>query len=134
MWYKTAKSACALQFSPLVPGLVAVATSDNFGIIGNGQVNVIQANATGFNLVASFDTLDGACSIPGGDRGASHVGHQRALMQDLGGRKVPTASDRLRQTGPPAKRRAMGMHCLEVAHHSNSHCHSEALQNLVHTT
>lgn len=57
--FKSDQSCCALQFSPFVPGKVAVVTSQNFGVVGNGRVTIIQQTALGLEPVVSFDTVDG---------------------------------------------------------------------------
>ena len=58
--FKADQSAFAVQFSPFVPGKLAVATSQNFGVVGNGRVSVLQAGQQGLQHTASFDTVDGA--------------------------------------------------------------------------
>ena len=58
--YKSDQGAFAVQFSPFVPGKLAVATSQNFGVVGNGRVAILQSNQAGLQHVASFDTADGA--------------------------------------------------------------------------
>lgn len=40
--FKTHFHACAVKFSPFVGDLVAVATAQNFGIIGNGQQLILR--------------------------------------------------------------------------------------------
>jgi peroxin-7 len=60
MMYKADQSAFAVQFSPFIPGKLAVATSQNFGVVGNGRLSVIQATQAGLDHVVSFDTVDGA--------------------------------------------------------------------------
>jgi peroxin-7 len=57
--FKSDQSACAVQFSPFVPGRLAVATSQNFGVVGNGRVTIVQQAALGLEPVVSFDTVDG---------------------------------------------------------------------------
>lgn len=42
--FKTHFHACAVKFSPFVGGLVAVATAQNFGIIGNGQQLILRVS------------------------------------------------------------------------------------------
>lgn len=58
--FKGDQSACAVQFSPFTPGRLAVATSQNFGVVGNGRVSVLQQEQAGLQHVVSFDTADGA--------------------------------------------------------------------------
>lgn len=64
--FKADQSACAVQFSPFVPGKLAVATSQNFGVVGNGRLTVIQANQRVLEHIVSFDTADGASHFPSG--------------------------------------------------------------------
>jgi hypothetical protein len=64
MMFKSDQSACAVQFSPFVPGKLAVATSQNFGVVGNGRLVVLQPSQQGLQQVASFDTVDGAHTEP----------------------------------------------------------------------
>lgn len=45
MWFKTAFQGYSLKFSPFEDGRIAVATAQNFGIIGNGKQYVLQASA-----------------------------------------------------------------------------------------
>ena len=42
MYYKTDFNGYAVKFSPFHDGRLAVATSQNFGIIGNGRQYVLQ--------------------------------------------------------------------------------------------
>jgi hypothetical protein len=70
MIYKAEQSACAVQFSPFVSGRVAAAFSQNFAIVGNGRVSVLQGGDAGFEHVVSFDTIDGgplSCSTVASD-------------------------------------------------------------------
>lgn len=60
MLYQSDQSATAVQFSPFVQGRLALSTAQNFGIVGNGRVTVLQAGQAGFSVVAAYDTADGA--------------------------------------------------------------------------
>lgn len=60
--YKSDQGAFAVQFSPFIPGKLAVATSQNFGVVGNGRVSILQASQGGLQHVAAFDTADGRSS------------------------------------------------------------------------
>ena len=42
--FKTAFQGYSVKFSPFEEGKIAVATSQNFGIIGNGKQYVLQAS------------------------------------------------------------------------------------------
>lgn len=59
--YRTQFNGYAVAFSPFVEGRLAVATAQNFGIIGNGKQYVLEAAPGGGPLreVAVFDTADG---------------------------------------------------------------------------
>eukprot|EP00951_Prasinocladus_malaysianus_P046730 scaffold647901_cov35-Prasinocladus_malaysianus.AAC.3 len=46
MFFRTSFNGYSLQFSPFEEGKIAVATSQNFGIIGNGRQYVLQVNIT----------------------------------------------------------------------------------------
>ena len=46
MFFKTDFNGYAVKFSPFQDGRLAVATSQNFGIIGNGRQYVLQASLT----------------------------------------------------------------------------------------
>ena len=60
MMWRSDQSACSVKFSPFVPGKLAVATSQNFGVVGNGRVCVLQGSQAGLQQVTAFDTVDGA--------------------------------------------------------------------------
>jgi peroxin-7 len=60
MMFKSDQSACSVHFSPFVPGKLAVATSQNFGVVGNGRLVVLQPSQQGLQRVATYDTVDGA--------------------------------------------------------------------------
>lgn len=53
MWFKTAFQGYSLKFSPFEDGRIAVATAQNFGIIGNGKQYVLQASACFWNVTAA---------------------------------------------------------------------------------
>lgn len=60
MFYRTAAfQGYAIKFSPFEENKVAVAGSQNFGIIGNGKQFVLQFGPEGIREVAAFDTQDG---------------------------------------------------------------------------
>lgn len=63
MLYKGEQSVCAVQFSPFVQGRIAVATSQNFGIVGNGQVVILQASGANLARVHAYDTLDATLDV-----------------------------------------------------------------------
>lgn len=63
MIFKAEQSCSSVQFSPFLQGRIAVACAQNFGIVGNGRVSVLQANQAGIEHVVSFDTLDGAAQL-----------------------------------------------------------------------
>lgn len=44
MWFKTAFQGYSVKFSPFEDGRIAVATAQNFGIIGNGKQYVLQVS------------------------------------------------------------------------------------------
>ena len=45
--FRTAFNGYAVKFSPFEEGRVAVATAQNFGIIGNGRQYVLQVQSSG---------------------------------------------------------------------------------------
>jgi peroxin-7 len=57
--FKTAFNGYAVKFSPFLESRLAVATSQNFGIIGSGRQYVLDLTPNGFVPVCSFDTPDG---------------------------------------------------------------------------
>lgn len=63
MIFKAEQSCSSVQFSPFLQGRLAVACAQNFGIVGNGKVSVLQANQAGLEHVVSFDTIDGATDL-----------------------------------------------------------------------
>ncbi|PNW70682.1 hypothetical protein CHLRE_17g730200v5 [Chlamydomonas reinhardtii] len=57
---RTAFNAYSVKFSPFFEGRIAVATAQNFGIIGNGKQHVFEVTpAGGMHEVAQYDTADG---------------------------------------------------------------------------
>ncbi|KAK9866651.1 hypothetical protein WJX84_002150 [Apatococcus fuscideae] len=59
MRYRIGFNGYSVKFSPFEDGRLAVASSQNFGIIGNGRQHVLQMTQTGLQEVAAFDTRDG---------------------------------------------------------------------------
>lgn len=59
MLYNGEQSNCAVKFSPFLKGRLALACAQNFGIVGNGSVVVVQAQEVGLQRAAGFDTVDG---------------------------------------------------------------------------
>lgn len=59
MRFKTLFNGYSLAFSPFMEGRLAVTTSQNFGIIGNGQQYVLEVGPNGLTEVARFETADG---------------------------------------------------------------------------
>ena len=57
--FKAPFNGYSVQFSPYLEGRVAVATAQNFGIIGNGKQHVLELTPNGLLEVAAFDTSDG---------------------------------------------------------------------------
>lgn len=57
--YKTAFQGYSVKFSPFEEHKIAVATSQNFGIIGNGKQYILQVTPNGVIEYAVFDTADG---------------------------------------------------------------------------
>ena len=57
--YATQFQGCAVKFSPFEETKVAVATAQNFGIIGNGKQYVVQMTPEGLREWRVFDTVDG---------------------------------------------------------------------------
>ena len=49
--FRTAFNGYAVKFSPFEEGRVAVATAQNFGIIGNGRQYVLQVQSSGMCLL-----------------------------------------------------------------------------------
>eukprot|EP00013_Stygamoeba_regulata_P001124 CAMPEP_0177635538 /NCGR_PEP_ID=MMETSP0447-20121125/3957_1 /TAXON_ID=0 /ORGANISM="Stygamoeba regulata, Strain BSH-02190019" /LENGTH=321 /DNA_ID=CAMNT_0019137337 /DNA_START=29 /DNA_END=990 /DNA_ORIENTATION=+ len=59
---RTKHQCSALRFCPFpqeTGSRVALATSQHFGIVGNGELLIVDVNALGVSPVASFDTLEG---------------------------------------------------------------------------
>jgi peroxin-7 len=59
MFTKTDFQGYSVRFSPFEEGKIAVATAQNFGIIGNGKQMVYQYGPQGLVPLAGFDTRDG---------------------------------------------------------------------------
>ncbi|KAJ7566951.1 hypothetical protein O6H91_02G125000 [Diphasiastrum complanatum] len=57
--FKIAYNGYSVEFSPFLETRLAVASAQNFGIIGNGRQHVLELAPTGIVEVASFDTADG---------------------------------------------------------------------------
>lgn len=57
--FRTAFNGYSVKFSPFVESRLAVATAQNFGIIGNGRLHVLEMTPGGLVEVAAFDTADG---------------------------------------------------------------------------
>ena len=54
MFYRTAFNGYSMQFSPFEEGKIAVATAQNFGIIGNGKQYVLQVRKCFPHLLQRF--------------------------------------------------------------------------------
>lgn len=67
--FKTTFNGYAVRFNPFIEGRLAVATAQNFGIIGNGRLHVLQQPPPGappnapLAEVAVFDTADGLYDV-----------------------------------------------------------------------
>ncbi|CAI5517788.1 unnamed protein product, partial [Closterium sp. Naga37s-1] len=58
--FKTAFNGYSARFSPFVENRLAVATAQNFGIIGNGRLHVLELSPGGGLVeVMAYDTADG---------------------------------------------------------------------------
>ncbi|GBG77177.1 hypothetical protein CBR_g23503 [Chara braunii] len=57
--FKTAYNGYSVKFSPFLETRLAVATSQNFGIIGNGRQYVLELSPEGIRELLAFDTADG---------------------------------------------------------------------------
>lgn len=60
--FKTPFNGYSVKFSPFYENQLAVATAQNFGILGNGRVHVLQLGPT-VTERASFDTADGVYDL-----------------------------------------------------------------------
>ena len=56
VFIKTPFNGFSVKFSPYNPNRIAVATAQNFGIIGNGRQEVFDITPNGLVPIASFDT------------------------------------------------------------------------------
>mmetsp|Transcript_26304 Transcript_26304/g.36345 ORF Transcript_26304/g.36345 Transcript_26304/m.36345 type:complete len:318 (+) Transcript_26304:1-954(+) len=59
MMFRTAYNGYSVKFSPFYENRLAVATAQNFGIIGNGRQYVLETGPEGVKEIACFDTADG---------------------------------------------------------------------------
>eukprot|EP00897_Mesotaenium_endlicherianum_P010692 jgi/Mesen1/9651/ME000671S09013 len=57
--FKTNYNGYSVRFSPFVENRLAVATAQNFGIIGNGRQHVLELTPAGIVERVAFDTADG---------------------------------------------------------------------------
>jgi hypothetical protein len=115
MLFQTDQSACAVQFSPFTQGRIALATSQNFGIVGNGRVTILQASQAGFDVVVSYDTMDGA------HQAAKH----KSLVMMLMGNGLAFARMAVLRWTPPCQPAELWKPCLALiitaSHHDCSH-------------
>uniref|UniRef100_A0A7S0V849 Peroxin-7 n=1 Tax=Polytomella parva TaxID=51329 RepID=A0A7S0V849_9CHLO len=62
--FKTGFNGCSVKFSPFLENRLAVATAQNFGIIGNGRLHILDQTPQGhIAQVAAYDTLDGLYDV-----------------------------------------------------------------------
>ena len=64
--FKTPFNGYSVKFSPFYESRIAVATAQNFGILGNGRIHVLDlppSPSSPFTEVASFDTADGVYDL-----------------------------------------------------------------------
>ncbi|GBF98868.1 hypothetical protein Rsub_11472 [Raphidocelis subcapitata] len=61
--FRTPFNGYSVKFSPFVESRLAVATAQNFGIIGNGRLHVLESTPGGLVEVAAFDTADGLYDV-----------------------------------------------------------------------
>ena len=62
--FKTPFNGYAVKFSPFYESRLAVATAQNFGILGNGRLHVLELSPAGpISEFASFDTADGVYDV-----------------------------------------------------------------------
>eukprot|EP00878_Enallax_costatus_P020020 GHUV01021148.1.p1 GENE.GHUV01021148.1~~GHUV01021148.1.p1 ORF type:complete len:123 (+),score=33.70 GHUV01021148.1:193-561(+) len=57
--FKTTFNGYSVKFSPFIESRLAVATAQNFGIIGNGRLHILEMTPGGLIETAAFDTADG---------------------------------------------------------------------------
>lgn len=62
---RTPLAGYSVKFSPFDPSRLALASSQNFGIIGNGKMSVLMEDGmgSGLRVVSEFDTRDGAYDV-----------------------------------------------------------------------
>ncbi|KIY95151.1 peroxin-7 [Monoraphidium neglectum] len=61
--FHTTFNGYSVKFSPFVESRLAVATAQNFGIIGNGRLHVLESTPAGLVEAAAFDTADGLYDV-----------------------------------------------------------------------
>lgn len=61
--FRTPFNGYSVRFSPFVESRLAVATSQNFGIIGNGRLHILELGPGGIGEGVSFDTSDGLYDV-----------------------------------------------------------------------
>ncbi|KAK9696841.1 hypothetical protein RND81_08G000400 [Saponaria officinalis] len=61
--FKTPFNGYSVKFSPFYETRLAVAIAQNFGIMGNGRVHVLDLTPTSITELASFDTADGIYDV-----------------------------------------------------------------------
>ncbi|KAL2543276.1 Peroxisome biogenesis protein 7 [Abeliophyllum distichum] len=60
--FKTPFNGYSVKFNPFYESQLAVATSQNFGILENGRLHLFQLNPT-ITEITSFDTTDGVYDL-----------------------------------------------------------------------
>lgn len=62
--FKTPFNGYSVKFSPFYENQIAVATAQNFGILGNGRVHILQLTPNGpISEIAAYDTADGVYDV-----------------------------------------------------------------------
>ena len=61
--FRTPFAGYSVRFSPFDESCLAVGTAQNYGIIGNGKLHVLQLTPHGLAPVAEFDTRDGVYDV-----------------------------------------------------------------------
>ncbi|KAK9473668.1 WD40-repeat-containing domain protein [Dipodascopsis tothii] len=69
----TGYNGYGVQYSPFFDSRVAVATSANFGLVGNGRLWVLGLTAGGIVAEATFDTQDGLFDLAWSESHENHV-------------------------------------------------------------